>query len=176
MQLSVKRLTKEAQLPEKAYQGDAGFDIRCVADGRFSTLEAGWQRNNNIGIDYVRTLCEREDLALGDKVLLLLPGQSCLLHTGLSFAVPEGYCLVLKDRSGLASKHNLHILAGVIDQGFRNEVRVCIINLGEDTYAIKVLDKICQGLLLPVPQCSVTEVQELPSSDRGECGFGSTGV
>jgi len=106
----------------------------------------------------------------------LVPGECHIFHTGLAAAIEEGYCVVLFDRSGMGAKKNIHRLAGVIDCTYRGEWLVCLANLSEDTHFIQPGDKIIQGLVLPVPETSIIEVDTLDETERGSKGFGSTGL
>ncbi len=106
---------------------------------------------------------------------VLAPGERALISTGISVAVPDGFVFLIKDRSGLAAKHGLTTLAGVVDSGYRGEVKVVLLNTGSKPYSISKGDRIAQALVLPVPDFVVEEVDDLDSSSRGEGGFGSTG-
>ena len=106
----------------------------------------------------------------------LEPGSSHLFRTGIMAAVPHGFCAVLFDRSGMGGKRNIHRLAGVIDEDYRGEWLVSLINLSRSGQDINRGDKIVQALILPVPVVRVVEVSELPGTVRGEAGFGSTGA
>lgn len=107
--------------------------------------------------------------------VLLLPGESQLFRTGIQAAVPPGFCAVLFDRSGMGGKRNIHRLAGVIDEDYRGEWLVSLINLSDVDQEINSGDKIVQALILPVPVVRVVEVSELSDTARGEAGFGSSG-
>jgi dUTP pyrophosphatase len=102
------------------------------------------------------------------------PGESHIFHTGLTASIDEGYCVVLFDRSGMGAKKNIHRLAGVIDCTYRGEWLVCLTNLSKNTYEINAGDKIVQGLVLPVPELSIIEVDSLDETARGCKGFGSS--
>lgn len=107
-----------------------------------------------------------------------ISGAGNLLPLGVAVAVPEGWALVLKDRSGNAAKKGLRVAAGVIDSGYRGEVSVLLDVVsdpeGKGVYVTQG-DRVCQGLLVPVPTAGVWEVDELPDAQRGGRGFGSTG-
>ena len=105
----------------------------------------------------------------------LVPGESHIFHTGLASSIDEGYCVVLFDRSGMGAKKNIHRLAGVIDATYRGEWMVCLVNLSEKAHLIQSGDNIVQGLVLPVPQLSIIEVDSLDETIRGDKGFGSSG-
>ena len=102
------------------------------------------------------------------------PGESFLYHTGLASSIEEGYCVVLFDRSGMGAKKNIHRLAGVIDSDYRGEWLVCLTNLSRNMYVIHAGDNIVQGLVLPVLQTSIIEVDSLDETVRGSKGFGSS--
>jgi len=105
----------------------------------------------------------------------LLPNERHLLSTGISVKLPEGYCGILKDRSGNATRKGVHVLAGIIDNAYIGEIRICLVNLSINAVTINLGDKIAQMLIVPVPSVNVVEVKELPNTDRGNAGFGSTG-
>lgn len=104
----------------------------------------------------------------------LKSGEAKLFSTGIACKLPEGFCALLWDRSGLGSK-GIHRLAGVIDCSYRGEWKVCLINLSGMTYHIMQGDRICQAIIQTVEFCEVEEVSELDDSSRGEQGFGSSG-
>ncbi len=99
-----------------------------------------------------------------------------LIGTGISIAIPEGYVGLIWDKSGLASKHGLKTMAGVIDSGYRGEIKILIHNLSESEYVVEKGKKVAQMLIQPVEQRDILEVADLDHSDRGEKGFGSTGL
>jgi dUTP pyrophosphatase len=93
----------------------------------------------------------------------------------VSFEIPEGYVGLVWPRSGLSVKRGIDVLAGVIDSGYRGEVRVCLYNTSHDWLEVKEGDRIAQILFQEVPQFQLQEVDILQNSDRGEGGFGSSG-
>ncbi|MDP3986066.1 MAG: dUTP diphosphatase [Candidatus Veblenbacteria bacterium] len=98
-----------------------------------------------------------------------------MITTGLSLAVPGGYVGLVHDRSSMAAKAGVHALAGVIDAGFRGEFKLVFLNTSNDDYKISAGDKVAQFLIQPVERVEVVEVEELPPTERGAGGFGSTG-
>jgi len=108
----------------------------------------------------------------------IAPGERKLVPTGLKVAVPSGYELQLRPRSGLALKHGITLpnTPATIDADYRGELQVILINLGSDTFTIARGDRIAQMLVQRVEPVRFREVDELPESVRGEGGFGSTGV
>lgn len=112
-----------------------------------------------------------------DAPITLAPGERILVPTGLSFAIPDGYEMQVRPRSGLAFKHGITCLntPGTIDSDYRGELKVLLINLGQDPFVINRGERVAQLVMAPVTQGHWIEVKTLPSSDRGEGGFGSTG-
>jgi dUTP pyrophosphatase len=118
----------------------------------------------------------------GDAGLDIFSAVDCVLEagevkpvpTGIKVAVPEGYVGLVWDKSGISLK-GVHRLAGVIDSGYRGEVRVVMVNLGKEPYVIEKGMKIAQLLVQPINEVKVVEAEELENTSRGEEGFGSTG-
>jgi dUTP pyrophosphatase len=99
-----------------------------------------------------------------------------LIRTGLSFSFPVGYGMFIWDRSSLAARFGLHCLAGVIDPGYRGEVMVALVNLGQTTYTVNKGDRIAQAVISPIALPELREVRDLPTTTRDSGGFGSTGA
>lgn len=97
------------------------------------------------------------------------------VSTGLKVQIPQGYAGLIWEKSGLAFKHGIKTCAGVIDSGYRGEVKVALLNAGDEPYTFARGDKIAQMLIQKVEIPEVVEVGELDDSSRGEGGFGSTG-
>ena len=115
------------------------------------------------------------DLYASDDAVLE-PGDKQLVSTNIAMSIPEGYVGLIWDRSGMAAKKGVHRLAGVIDSGYRGEIKVCLWNSSkEDFYIVNNGDRVAQILFQPVPHFSLIEVGSLDSSDRGSGGFGSSG-
>jgi dUTP pyrophosphatase len=113
--------------------------------------------------------CERHEIG---------PGERALVGTGLAVAIPEGHAGLVTPRSGLAVEHGITIVntPGVVDSGYRGELRVILHNT--DRHAPFVVEpgmRIAQLLVVAVPGAGLREVDELPASERGESGFGSSG-
>jgi dUTP pyrophosphatase len=107
----------------------------------------------------------------------LAPGKRAMVPTGLTMALPEGYEAQIRPRSGLAAKHGLTCLntPGTIDADYRGEVKVILINLGEEPFVIRRGERIAQMVIAPVTQAKLTVVTDLSATTRGTGGFGSTG-
>lgn len=113
------------------------------------------------------------------EALILQPGERALIGTGVSIALPEGFAAFIVPRSGLAAKHGITIVnsPGTVDAGYRGEVKVTLLNTDqENPFPIEVGDRIAQMIVMPVTRATFIPVDTLPGSDRGEGGFGSTGV
>ena len=141
IELAVARLRDDARLPERAYAGDAGFDLAA---------------------------CERVDLA---------PGERAVVPTGIAVAIPEGFAGFVQPRSGLAARHGIAVVnsPGLIDSGYRGEIRVVLLNTDpERAFVAEAGDRIAQLVVVPIPELDLVEVDELPPSERGVRGFGSS--
>ncbi|UCA45228.1 dUTP diphosphatase [Pseudochrobactrum sp. XF203] len=112
-----------------------------------------------------------------DRQIVLLPGRRTLVPTGLIFELEEGYEAQIRPRSGLAFKHGITCLntPGTIDSDYRGEVKVLLINLGDDDFRIKRGMRIAQAVISPVVQVEIEERSEVGVTERGAGGFGSTG-
>jgi dUTP pyrophosphatase len=102
-------------------------------------------------------------------------GEVKAIQTGIKVAIPRGYVGLIWDKSGISLK-GVHKLAGVVDAGYRGEVQVVMINLGNTPYEIKKGMKIAQMLIQPINEVKVIEAEDLDDTLRGEGGFGSTGL
>lgn len=133
------------ELPAYQTEGAAGADIRAAVDA--------------------------------DTPLTLTPGERAMVPTGLAMAIPQGFEVQVRPRSGLAAKHGVTLVnaPGTIDWDYRGEVKVILINLGSEDFVITRGERIAQLVIAPVTQASFAVVDELPSTDRGTGGFGSTG-
>jgi dUTP diphosphatase len=141
IELAVRRLRPDAQLPARAYSDDAGMDL---------------------------TACERVELP---------PGERALVPTGVAVAIPEGYAGYVQPRSGLAARHGISIVntPGLVDSGYRGEVLVNLVNTDpRETFVVEPGMRIAQLVILRIPEVEIVEVEELPTSERGVKGFGST--
>ena len=100
-----------------------------------------------------------------------------LIPTGLKVAIPEGYEIQVRPRSGLAIKHGITMLntPGTVDSDYRGELKVIVVNLSNETYTIEPNERIGQFVLNKIEQIEFVEVEELDSTERGEGGFGHTG-
>lgn len=117
-------------------------------------------------------------LAVNDETIEILPGKYALIPTGLKFAVPQGSELQVRPRSGLAAKHGVTVLntPGTIDSDYRGEVKILLINLGEQPFSVERGMRIAQGVLSPYHKAQFTVTDALDETERGDGGFGHTGV
>jgi dUTP pyrophosphatase len=105
------------------------------------------------------------------------PGERTLVGTGLAVAVPEGYAGFVQPRSGLAARHGISVVnsPGLVDSGYRGEIRVALLNTdGREPFVVEPGMRIAQLVVLAVPEVEPVEVEELPESERGVRGFGSS--
>lgn len=155
MNLKVKRLTETARLPEKAFPTEAGFDI------------------------------------FADEAVTIHNGETVAVSTGIALEIPDGYYGRLKARSGLTLNSSLRVQEGTLDSSFRGEIKIIAEikpftswkteklfyqTQPSSTFFIEKGMKIAQLIIQPVPHFKIVEADELSESDRGENGFGSTGV
>lgn len=151
--LHCKKLYEDAKLPTRAYEHDAGWDL------------------------YVHNLNSLPGAPLKYKNMYRA-GEIATVYTGIALAIPNGYVGLIMDRSSMGSK-GISRLAGVIDSGYRGEVIVKLTKVaGEkmDYLWLSHGDKVAQLLIVPIPATKLVEVSDLPPSERGEKGFGSSGT
>lgn len=140
------------ELPIRRLRSDA------VVPGRAYSGDAGLDLSS----------CERVELA---------PGERALVPTGLAVAIPEGYAGFVQPRSGLAAKHGISIVntPGLVDSGYRGELLVNLVNTDRrESFVVEPGMRIAQLVILPIPELELVEVDELPQSERGVRGYGSS--
>lgn len=138
--LEVKKISKDAFLPEYMLNTDVGLDLRA---------------NETVG---------------------LYPMEQKAVKTGIAVKIPEGYVGLIRDRAGIVSNMNVHTAAGTFDSAYTGEVSVILVNLGENSVEIEKGMRIAQLVIIPITKVKVKEVNSLLKTDRGEKGFGSTGI
>jgi len=116
-------------------------------------------------------------MAFTKQPIKLLPGNSCLVPTGLSIAFPKEFEIQIRPRSGLAAKNNISVLntPGTIDSDYRGEIKIILFNHGNTEFIIKNKDRVAQMILMPILKMDLEVVDNLPVTLRGKGGFGSTG-
>ncbi len=134
--------------------------------------------NDNITLNYAHISDAGIDLSSTERVSLE-PFVRATISCGFSLAIPEGYAGLVIPRSGLASKNGISIVnsPGLIDSGYRGEIKVVLINLdSQHTFDIHPGDRIAQLIIIEIPSLNLLLTDKLTESDRGEAGFGSTGI
>ena len=111
------------------------------------------------------------------EAVTLEPGERALVGTGVAIALPDGYAAFVHPRSGLAAKHGITIVnaPGTVDAGYRGEIKVILVNLGQEAFTIQRGERIAQLVLAPVTRLAWQAVDSLDETERGAGGFGSTG-
>ncbi len=129
-----------------------------------------YQSTEAAGLDLLAAVPEAEPVTL-------VPGKYALVPTGLIIALPPGHEAQVRPRSGLAAKHGVTVLnsPGTIDADYRGEIRVILINLGDQPFTIRRGERIAQMVIAPVVQAVFVPAVALSATDRGAGGFGSTG-
>ena len=142
-ELAVRRLREDAIVPQRAYPGDAGFDL---------------------------VSCERAVIG---------PGERAVVGTGIAVAIPDGHAGLVVPRSGLAARHGIGVVnaPGLVDSGYRGEVRVVLVNHDlAESFTVEPGMRIAQLVLVPFSAAEPVDVDELPETQRGTAGFGSSGA
>ena len=119
------------------------------------------------------------DLAANiDANINIDPGKTVIIPTGLALSIPKGFEVQIRPRSGLAAKQKISVLntPGTIDADYRGEIKVILINLGQETFKVEKGLRIAQMVVCPVVQAQLKEVDDLSETERGKGGFGSTGT
>jgi len=144
--VKVKKLDPRATIPQYHTEGAAAFDMHAIVDE--------------------------------GQVIRVKPHSQKNLSTGLAMAIPMGYELRVSPRSGQAFKHQISIRnsPGIVDSGYTGEIMVAFVNNSDKVFIINHGDRICQIKLSLAPRAVFREVEELEKTDRGDGGFGSTGV
>lgn len=166
-----KLIHPEAKVPSRGSKLAAGYDICCVAglDGMSEeALENAARIFGSAIVDYW-------DVFKMAGMVTLQPQRSFVFRTGFAQAIPDDYCCKLWDRSGMGGAKKVARLAGLIDPDYRGEWYVCLVNHSLVPVEIRPGDKIVQGIYQLRTEATFPLVTELPTTDRGEAGFGSTG-
>jgi dUTP pyrophosphatase len=146
------------------------INVQRLAHGAGLALPR-YESDGAAGMDLVAAIA-------ADEPLVLAPGARVLVPTGLAMALPQGFEVQVRPRSGLAAKNGVTVLnsPGTIDSDYRGEIKVILINLGTDNFAITRGTRIAQMVVAPVTRAGFTEVSALDETTRGTGGFGSTGT
>ena len=119
------------------------------------------------------------DLAANiDANINIDPGKTAIIPTGLALSIPKGFEVQIRPRSGLATKQKISVLntPGTIDSDYRGEIKVILINLGQEPFKVEKGLRIAQMVVCPIVQAHLKEVDDLSETERGKGGFGSTGT
>ena len=148
------------ELPKYAHKGDAGFDLRANVEEI---------KNDNYLFNAIK---------FNATTIILNPGGRVLIPTGLYMAIPEGYELQIRPRSGLALKYGITVVntPGTIDAVYRGNIGVILKNDGIEPFIIEQGDRIAQGVLNKVEEANLIEVDSLDETDRSDSGYGKSGV
>lgn len=116
--------------------------------------------------------------AVTDEPVVLKPGKRALIGTGLRIELPQGYEAQIRARSGLAIKYGICLINGIgtVDSDYRGEIRVALVNLGEEDFEIRNGDRIAQMVIMKYEKVTWKVADDLSETQRGEGGFGHTGV
>ena len=142
-----KKLHPDFKIPTQATDGAAGFDMRACLDP-------------------------------GQESIILTKGKQLAISLGCSVEIPSGFEIQVRPRSGLALKNGITVLnsPGTIDSDYRGECKAILINHSDEPFVIKSGDRICQWVVAELPYIHLEMVDNLSETDRGEGGFGSTGI
>lgn len=146
IKVKIKKLHEDSKVPQYATEGSSGVDLCAYLE------------------DY--------------QSVVLKPNERWLFPTGICMEIPVGYEGQVRPRSGLAVKYGITVLntPGTIDADYRGEIKVCLLNTSNMPYTVHHRDRIAQMVFTKVEKAEFEEVDELQSTDRGDGGFGSTGV
>lgn len=116
--------------------------------------------------------------AFVENDIVIQPGEKALIPTGFTLAIPKGYEVQIRPRSGLAAKKSITVLntPGTIDSDYRGEIIVILMNFGKEKYIVENGSRIAQMVVCPIEQVTLHEVKDLTETKRGKGGFGSTGT
>ena len=128
-----------------------------------------YETNGSSGMDLAANI---------DANINIDPGKTAIIPTGLALSIPKGFEVQIRPRSGLAAKQKISVLntPGTIDADYRGEIKIILINLGQETFKVEKGLRIAQMVVCPVVQAQLKEVDDLNETERGKGGFGSTGT
>lgn len=155
MKIKLKILSEGIQTPTYAHEGDAGMDIR---------VSGTWVTNLDEG--------EKE---VTSESIIIKPGERIVAKTGFAIEIPPGYWGNIRDRGGLARKNGIHTMSGVLDENYRGELQLVLINLGTKPYEAKKGERLAQLIVSPYVRSTVEIATELSDTKRGSGAFGHSG-
>lgn len=169
----LSNLMKEANIKDWVYdREDNSMKLRVDLINKSTNPDPDYEKMGDSGFDL---------RAFIDSDITIHPNSRYVVPTGLYFAIPNGFELQVRPRSGLAAKNGITVLntPGTVDSGYRGEVKVILYNTDNQEFVVSNGDRIAQGVICPVQNKSTiifNSVSELSETDRGSGGFGSTGV
>ena len=172
------RITKvgKVKTPSRGHQYDAGIDFFMPED---LTIEEFQKMAETTGC-YPRSVTPGENGFIEE--ITLESGESVLIPSRIKMEIPKGYMFVFMNKSGIASKKHFLVGSCVADTGYEGQIHINVHNVGKTTQKLRAGEKIVQGILIPISNCEIEEVENEEilygsnRSERGEGGFGSTGV
>lgn len=169
--IKIKPLASDFQLPVYATSGSAAIDLRAHFNSCIDGEKVLTRIYRQVG------LAEYSNLDT-DGFITIEPKQRAMIPLGFSIELPEGKALLISSRSGLSLKKGLMVVnsPGIVDSDYRGSVNVILYNSGLDPITICNGDRICQGMIIDVPQYNFELVEDLTDTDRGDGGFGHSGV
>ncbi len=128
-----------------------------------------YETNGSSGMDLAANVSD---------IVNIEPGKTAIIPTGLALSIPKGFEVQIRPRSGLAAKQKISVLntPGTIDADYRGEIKVILINLGQESFKVDKGLRVAQMVVCPVVQAQLKEVNDLNETERGKGGFGSTGT
>ena len=128
-----------------------------------------YETNGSSGMDLAANI---------NSIINIEPGNTAIIPTGLALSIPKGFEVQIRPRSGLAAKQKISVLntPGTIDADYRGEIKVILINLGQESFKVEKGLRIAQMVVCPVVQAQLKEVDDLDETERDKGGFGSTGT
>ena len=147
MQFNVQ-LDPEAQMPRKAHDTDAGYDLSAISD-----------------------ICY-----MGERCTPIGPGEYAKIRTGVHIGIPPGYEAQVRGRSGLAFKNGIIAFNGTIDAGYKGDITVLLFNMSRETFLVKHGMRIAQLVIHKIPETTLVEAEITDETERGSKGFGSSGT
>lgn len=147
------------ELPTRVTEGSAAKDVRA------------WCQNENF-------MADKAEWDEESKCVRIFSGGRALIHTGLYYEIPKGYVMQVCSRSGLAIKNGVQVLnaPGLLDSDYRGELGVILVNLSDEPFEVRTGDRIAQIMITRCENIEQKEVDELSTTERGDGGFGHSGV
>ena len=203
--LKIKKLHPDAHVPTRVHDTDAGMDLYALPVEYTDEEKKAYKSIVDLNVTYTKfldlfgytgafgdtLLSEKQKAAIDiagkltdsewddyfKSKIVIMPHETKMISTGIAIAVPTGYMGCIYARSGLASKKSLAPAncVGIVDSDYRGEVKVALHNYSDKNQIIDVGERIAQLVIQPISLCTPVEVEELEETDRGDCGFGSSG-